>query len=152
MLALVLAAADADDLRHDAADLGRRVELALALAALGGEVPHQVFVGIAEDVVVLGAVLGEIECGLFEDGDEVGEAVHHVLAFAELVRVVEVREVAAGEAGVLVDERLDDLRVDLVADVRLALEGDHVREARALGNGDRWGEVIAVAVFVARCI
>ena len=48
---------DADDLRHDAADFGRGVELALALAALTGEVPHQIFVGVAEDVVVLGAVL-----------------------------------------------------------------------------------------------
>ena len=38
-----------------------RVELPLALAALGGEVPHEVFVGIAEDVVVLGTVLREIQ-------------------------------------------------------------------------------------------
>ena len=52
-----LGVADADDLRHDAADFGGRVELALALAALGGEVPHQVFVGVAQDVVALGAVL-----------------------------------------------------------------------------------------------
>ena len=48
---------DADDLGHDAADFGRGVELALALAALGGEVPHEILVGVAEDVVVLGAVL-----------------------------------------------------------------------------------------------
>ena len=71
---------DADDLGHDAADFGRGVELPLALAALGGEVPHQVFVGVAEDVVVLGAVLREIELGLLEDGDEVGEALHLGLA------------------------------------------------------------------------
>ena len=69
-------------------------------------------------------------------------------AFAELVRVVEVGEVAAGEAGVGVDQRLDDLGVDLVADVALALERDHVLEARALRNDDRRGEVVAVAVFV----
>ncbi len=69
-------------------------------------------------------------------------------AFAELVRVVEVGEVAAGQAGVGVDQRLDDLRVDLVADVALALEGDHVLEARALGDDDRRGEVVAVAVLV----
>ena len=36
---------DAEDLGHDAADLGGGVELALALAALCGEVPHQVLVG-----------------------------------------------------------------------------------------------------------
>ena len=60
---------DADGLGHDAADFGRGVELALALAALGGEVPHEILVGIAEDVVVLGAVLGEIERGVLEDED-----------------------------------------------------------------------------------
>ena len=47
---------DADDLRDDAADLGGRVELALALAAFGGEVAHQVLVGVAEDVVAVGTV------------------------------------------------------------------------------------------------
>jgi hypothetical protein len=43
------------------------------------------------------------------------------LAFAELVGVVEVREVAAGKAVIRIDQRLDDLGVDLVADVALAL-------------------------------
>ena len=56
-----------------------RVELPLALAALGGEVPHEILVGIAEDVVVLGAVLREVERGVLEDGDEVGEALDHRL-------------------------------------------------------------------------
>jgi hypothetical protein len=41
--------------------------------------------------------------------------------FAELVGVVEVMEVAAGEPSVGVDQWLDDLGVDLVADVALAL-------------------------------
>ena len=54
--------------------------------------------------------------------------------FAELVRVVEVGEVAACEAGVGIDERLDDLSVDLVADVAVALERDHVLETRALSG------------------
>ena len=83
---LVLRVADADDLRDDAADFGGGVELALALAALGGEVPHEVFVGIAQDVVALGAVLGEVEGLVLEDGDEVGEPLHHLLAAAELGR------------------------------------------------------------------
>ena len=129
-----LRVADADDLRHDAADLGGRVELALALAALGGEVPHQVFVGVAEDVVALGAVLREVERRVLEDGDEVGEPVHHLLAAAELGGVVEVRQV--GEL-VGVGQRGDDLLVDLVADVGLALEGDHVLEAGARRDRDR---------------
>ena len=65
-----------------------------------------------------------------------------------LFGVVEVGKVAAGEAGIGVDERLDDLRVDLVADVAVALEGDHVLEAGALRDRDRRGEIIRVAVFV----
>ena len=80
--------------------------------------------------------------GLLEDGDQVGEPIHHLLAAAELVRVVEVGEVAAGELGVGVDQRRDDLRVDLVADVALALERDHVLEARALRDRDRRREVV----------
>ena len=47
---------DADHLRHDPGHFGRGVELSLAFACLGGEVPHQVFVGIAEQVVALGSV------------------------------------------------------------------------------------------------
>jgi hypothetical protein len=82
--------------------------------------PHEVFVGVAEDVVVLGAVLGEIERGILENGDQVAEALDPRLTVAELVRVVEVREVASGKTSVGVDQRLDDLRVDLVADVTVA--------------------------------
>ena len=60
---------DADDLRDDAADFGGGVELALALAAFGGEVAYQVLVGVAQDVVALGPVPGEVEGFVFEDGD-----------------------------------------------------------------------------------
>ena len=80
--------------------------------------PHQVFVGVTQDVVVVGAVPGEIEGGVFKDGDQVGEPVHHLLAAAELGGVVEVREI---RELVGVGQRGDDLLVDLVADVALAL-------------------------------
>jgi len=70
---------------------------------------------------VVGAVLREVELGLLEDADQVGQAIDHRLAFAELVGVVEVREVAAGEPSVGVDQRLYNLGVYLVTDVALAL-------------------------------
>ena len=79
-------AADADDLGHDARDFRRGVELALALARLGGEVAHQVFVGVAQQVVALGAVAAEVERRIVEDRDQVGEAVHHLLALARACR------------------------------------------------------------------
>jgi hypothetical protein len=94
---------DANGLGHDAADFGRGVELAFALAALGGEVPHKILVGIAEDVVVFGAVLREIERWVLEDGDKVAELLDLLRSVAEFVRVVEIGKVAAGEAGVRVD-------------------------------------------------
>src|ERR1039457_2870504 len=136
--------ADADDLGHDAGDLGGGVELALALAAFGGEVAHEVFVGVAQDVVAFGAVLGEVEGGVFEDGDQVGEAVHLLFAGPEFGGVVEV-----GQVGQLVGvfEGSDDFLVDLVADVGLALQLDHVFEAGAFGNSD--GGVGHAGVFVA---
>ena len=58
-LAGALGAANADDLGHDAGNLRRGVELPLALARLGGEVAHEVFVGVAEQVVALGTVARE---------------------------------------------------------------------------------------------
>ena len=125
-----LGLANADDLGHHPADLGGGVELPLALAALGGEVAHQVLVGVAEDVIALGAVLREIEGGVLEDGDQVGEAVDHLLAAAELGGVVEIGKIESSSVGLR--QRGDDLLVDLVADVGLALERDHVLEARAL--------------------
>ena len=124
---------DAEDLRDDAADFGRGVELPLALAALRGEVAHEVFIGIAQNVIAFGPVLREIEGLVLEDGNEVGEPVHHLLAAAELVGVVEVRHV--GEF-VGIGQRGDDLFVDLIADVRLALEGHHVLEGSTFGNGN----------------
>ena len=98
--------------------------------------PHKILVGVAENVVVLGAVLREVELRLLENPNQVGQAVHHRLTFAQLVGIVEVWEVAASEARVGVDQRLDDLGVDLVADIGLALEGDHILEARALRDGN----------------
>jgi hypothetical protein len=71
------------------------------------------------------------------------------LTFAELVRVVEVRKVAAGEAGVGRRPAAAMIRVLIRSPMSLALERDHVREARALGNGHRRREVLAVAVLVA---
>jgi hypothetical protein len=65
--------------------------------------PHEVFVGVAKDVVVLGAVLGEIERRILKNGDQVAQALDPRLTVAELVRVIEVREVAPGKAGVGVD-------------------------------------------------
>ena len=110
--------------------------------------PHEILVGVAEDVVILGAVLREIERGVFEDGDEVAELLDLLRAVTEFVGVVEVGEVTAGEPVVGVNQRLDDLGVDEVADVVLALERDHVLKARALGNHHGRGEVIAVPVFI----
>jgi hypothetical protein len=61
---------NANHLGDHATDFGGRVKLPLALAALGGEVPHQVLVGVAENIVVLGAIQREVEGGVFEDGDQ----------------------------------------------------------------------------------
>ncbi len=135
---------DAEDAGHDARDFGGGVELALALAAFGGEVAHEVLVGVAQNIVPIGAVFGEVEGGIFKDGDEVGEAVHHFLAGAQLCGVVEVRHV--GEP-VLLRERAKDAFVDLVTNVGLALEGDHVLEAGSFRDGDE--RVVAAGVLVA---
>ena len=85
----------AQHLRQNTAHFGGGIELPLALAALAGEVTHQVFVGIAQNVIMLCTVLGEVEFRLLKYGDQIGQAIHHRLAFTQLVGIVEIREVAA---------------------------------------------------------
>ena len=126
---------DADDTGDHAADFGRRVELPLALAAFRSKMPHKVFVGIAQQVVVVRAVLGKVELFVLKDGDERRQAVHHLLARSELGGVVEVREVRTGQRGAVdVDDGLDDLLVDLVADIGPPFEQAHVGKAGACGH------------------
>ena len=94
--------------------------------------PHQVLVGVAQEVVALGAVAAEVQP--LEDGDQLGEPVHHLLAAAELFFVVEVGDVdRALQAVVGVGQPADDL-VEPVADLLVALGGDHVGEAAALAG------------------
>src|SRR5215472_16402712 len=59
-------------------------------ARFSGKVAHQVFVGISQQVVTFRAVPAEIEGGVLENADQVGEAVLHLLALAQFVGVVEV--------------------------------------------------------------
>ena len=46
-----------------------------------------------EQVVAIAPILREVEGRVLEDGDEIGEALHHLLATTELVGIVEVRHV-----------------------------------------------------------
>lgn len=97
--------------------------------------PHEELIGIAEKVVVVGTVAGKIEVLVFKNGDEGGEPVHHFLAGTKSGGLVEIREVSARQrAAVGFDKGLNDILVDLVADVRAALEFAHIGEAGPLGN------------------
>jgi hypothetical protein len=110
--------------------------------------PHKVFVVVTQNVVVIGAVLREVEIGVFEDGDQVGKPFDPFVALAELVRIVEVRKIGAGQSFVGLDKRLNDPRVDQIADVRIPLERHHVLEACALRNGDRRLKIVTVTILV----
>lgn len=125
---------DLQQSRHHTGHLGRRVELALALAGLGGEVPHEVLVGVADQVIALGAGAGEVQ--VLEDTDEPAQPIHQLLALAELVRVVEVRvgdDTLKGGVGV---SQSPDGDIGLLADVRLTLEPHQVVESAARRHGD----------------
>jgi len=91
-------------------------------------VAHQVFVGVAQQVVALGPGAAEVQ--VREDRDELGEAVLHLLALAELLLVVEVSQVDDLLQAVGLGQPADDL-VDLVADLLVALQRDHVVERTA---------------------
>ena len=98
--------------------------------------PHQVFIGITEQVIAISPVAGEVELWLFENADQVGQALNHFLPAAELRRVIEVRHV---REVIGLRQGAEDLLVDLVANVGRALELDHIGKAGA-GWDDDVGE------------
>ncbi|OPZ49815.1 MAG: hypothetical protein BWY92_01251 [Firmicutes bacterium ADurb.BinA052] len=122
--------AHANDLGHHSGDLRRGVELPLALARLGGEVLHEVLVRIAQEIVVLRPVAPEVQLGLVKHGHEIGQAVDHLLAPAQLAVVVEVGLVDDPLEVVGFGQPGNDL-VDLVADLLIALQRQDVVVARA---------------------
>ena len=135
---------DPNDFGDDPADFGRRIELAFAFAALGGEMPHQVFICITKNIVAIGAVFAEIQRFIFKNSDQAGQPVNHFLAAAKLGRIVEI-----GHVGEFVgaSQRFDDFFVDIVTDGCFTFQRNHVIEARTFGNYD-W-RIGYVGVFVA---
>ena len=125
-LVLACVGADADHLRHDARDLRRGVELSLALAALGREMAHQIFVGIAQEVVAFGTVGAEVEA--VEDRDQFREPILHLPARAELALVIEVGLVDDALKIVGLGEEADGL-IDPVADLLVALDSPLIKSA-----------------------
>ncbi|MBB6406196.1 hypothetical protein HNP00_003528 [Arthrobacter sp. AZCC_0090] len=109
------------------------VELALALAGLGGEVPHKVLVGVAQEVVPFSSGAGEVN--VLEDADQVRDLVLQLLAGAQLGGVVEVCVVDDAQQVVLFGET-PDRDVDLLAYVGLPFERDQVVERAVVGDVD----------------
>ncbi len=97
---------------------------------------HEIFVGVAQNVITLGSVAPEVEGWVVEDRDEIGEAVDHLLALTQLVGVVEVGNIDYALEVVFLGKFADDL-VDLIADLLVPLERHHVSEAAALGHLDQ---------------
>jgi len=121
---------------NDSRNFGRRIELTLALAGLRREVPHQVFIGVAEDVVPIGAIPAEVQLFTAEDVDESRQRRHHLWAAAEFLGVVEVGAVD----DVLEVVRLRDTGdrgVDPLADVLGAAQLLQVVERATQGHIDQ---------------
>ncbi|KAF5035102.1 hypothetical protein DSECCO2_589160 [anaerobic digester metagenome] len=124
---------DADHTGDDPRDLGRGVELPFALARLGGEMPHQVLVGITEQIVALGAVCPEVQA--VEDRHQFGEAVLHLFPAPELRLIVEISLVDDPLEPVRLCEPADNL-VDLIPDLLVALQPHHIGEASSFRHLD----------------
>ena len=52
---------DSNDLGQNSGDLRRRVELTLGLTRFCGEVTHQVLVGIAQQIISIGTIRGQVQ-------------------------------------------------------------------------------------------
>ena len=101
--------------RHQARDLGGRVELTGLLAAGGGKVLDQELVGVADDVELADAAGAQVEFGLREVLQQVAQDVVLLLLVPELVGVeADVLKHIAQLADVGVFDRMERL-VDALA-------------------------------------
>ena len=137
VLVPLLDTVDADHLDQNTGDLSRCIELAFALAALGGKVAHQIFVGVAQNIVPAGLVGAEVKLRALENGDQPGELVHHLLTLAQFGLVVKMGVIDhAAQLVVPGFGQLGNHLVHALADVLGALQRDHIIEAAALGYGN----------------
>lgn len=99
---------------------------------------HQVFIGIAKNIVAIGPVLTEVQVFAFKNGDQVGELFHHLFAATEFVRIVKVRH--PGEL-VGITQGNDDFLIDVVAYGGLAFQGNHIRKGGTFRDFNRRAEL-----------
>jgi hypothetical protein len=95
--------------------------------------------------VALCAIASKVERGIIEDGDEIGEAVHHLLTFAELVVVVEVSDINHALEVIGFSEFAYDL-VDLVANLFITFQRHHVGKSATDGHVKK--RILLASVFI----
>ena len=132
-----LNAVDANHFGKNTGDFGRCIELALAFTTFRGEITHQIFIGVAKNIVSAGLVLFEIEFIALENGDQTGELVHHFFAAAQLGFIIEMGIVDHTAEIVLPGFcQLGNDFVHFFADVFIALQGNQIVETAAFRNSD----------------
>jgi hypothetical protein len=99
-------------------------------------VAHQIFVGIAQQVVALGAIFAEIQGRVTKDGNQIGEAVLHLLPLAQLIGIVEIGHVDNTLEAISLSDPGNNF-IDFIADLFIAFERDHIGKAATVRNFDQ---------------
>ena len=73
---------DANDFGQYPRHFGRRVKLPFGLPRFRGKVAHQVFVGIAQNIIAFGRISREIQGVIVEDAYQVGYRIHQIFALS----------------------------------------------------------------------
>ena len=89
---------------------------------------HEVLIGIAQNVVPIGAVAGKIQ--VLKNADKLVQTMHHLRTAAELGGIVEIGEFRQAVFG---SDGFKNFLVELIPKVRTAFKGHHVGKA---GAGD----------------
>ena len=116
---------NATDRGDDARDLCRGVKLTFALAGLGCEIPHEVFVGVTEQVVAVRAVAREVQFLTAEDVDQVGQRPDHLLTTPEFLGIIEEGTIDHAAEIILLGNARDGL-VHLLANFFVAAQGAQI--------------------------
>ena len=125
--------ANANNFCYYPGHFGRSIELPLAFTRFSRKMTHQIFIGITQNIVTFGFVLTKIKTFVLKYTNEIREPVNHFLAFAKLVRVVEISYIDyAFQVVGFCQFRYDC--IDAFANIFFSFEGNHVLETSPLWN------------------
>ena len=125
------------DFCQNTRNLGRGIELTLALTAFSSKVTHQILISIAKNIITGSLVIFEIKLGTLKNANQAGKLVHHFLTFAKLGLIVKM-SIGNNTCQIIAAcfRKSGNNFIHFFTDLRVIFNCGKIIKTTALGDGD----------------